>query len=248
MKNEENMEFEGMMFKQTKKHIYVLRKISKARAWALKRLEAVKRLKLPEDRMTKNIYASIISGVFIVYFYFGNVRYISADSIYDISLKHIRGILFLVSFIFIFFRCVFICIIEYKRYRKINQLKKTGPRQKSVTERFLWKYQKKCSLVLPKVIAFGIIYSYLEFKFHLNMANEVCILAALGLLNILSQVILDYRIKEGYFGLNYDEAKQLLYFVKSKSDKNNKDKYSGLPAYAETAESNYAIKGEIEYP
>lgn len=136
---------------------------------------------------------------------------------------------------------------------KIYRINKQEKKQKesSVIDDLLYKKRKKYKHAIKLVFVTALIYCITNIIFNNNIRIEVIIfLDIFAVLIIISQLLINYRIKKGYFGTNYTEAKEVLYFLKVNNNKNNKTGKKILNEIYNTnkiPQSTLAEKGNLQY-
>lgn len=94
----------------------------------------------------------------------------------------------------------------------------------NILEKFLKAQLKKNTLALITVFICLIMYSCLYFMSNMNL--EYVILIILNILPwmlILYRVLFTYRVKNQFYGTNYDEARELLCFIKDSRDNDSQN-------------------------
>lgn len=151
-------------------------------------------------------------------------------------------------------------IIQYKQYRgkkrflltfsnkdhmyvtfyTLDEINDTICKKKSVSEIYIIEKIRDYNYIMIMLFSVSFLY-YLLYFFKILNFNSVFILCLF--VNILTWIItiylylINYRNKLGYFGNNYDEAKELLYFIKLIKDDSDINK--GKKIFNEKYESIY---------
>ena len=84
------------------------------------------------------------------------------------------------------------------------------------------------------------------FYFFINVNIQYIVftfLTVLIWLVLINQMLLTYRNKKGYYGTNYDEAKEIIYFIK-KTSSDDINTSGGKKIFNEMEEQVSAIKGQ----
>lgn len=119
---------------------------------------------------------------------------------------------------------------------KQEQRGKKIKKQDSVIEELFIKKKKTYNHAIKLMFIAALLYCIINIIFDINIKNEVIILLDIVVvLMIISQLLISYRIKKGYFGTNYDEAKEILIYLIENNDKN--DKNSGKKIFNEIDEN-----------
>lgn len=151
-------------------------------------------------------------------------------------------------------------IIQYKQYRgkkhylltfhkesesyisfyTLDEINDEICKKKSVSEIYIIEKIRECNYIIILMFCVSFLY-YLLYFFKILNFNSVFILCLF--VNILTCIItiylylINYRNKLGYFGNNYDEAKELLYFIKMIKDDSDINK--GKKIFNENYETIY---------
>lgn len=139
--------------------------------------------------------------------------------------------------------------LKIKIPRKKNV--KKGKKYSIVEEMYNKKRRRYQYAVVFLSISAG-IYSCMGIFLNFNFQVEVLLLlfVLIGLIAILNSLV-SYRIKKGYYGTNYGESKEILYYLKT--DKNRNDKNSGkkifndIDAYNKASDQISEVNGEPQY-
>lgn len=119
---------------------------------------------------------------------------------------------------------LFICLFYSVNRKVINKIlfgkndfkKEQQTFNVDILEKFLKKQLKKNTLALIAVFICLIIYSCLYFVSNMNLEHVILIiLNILPWMIMLHRVLVIYRVKNQFYGTNYDEAKELIYFIKN---------------------------------
>ena len=90
-----------------------------------------------------------------------------------------------------------------------------------IFEAFLDKQYKKNTIALIGILLFFVVYVVINVILNKEIKSFIPIfLAVMSVVITLNQSFTAYRVKKQYFGTCYDEAKEILYFVKESKDKN----------------------------
>lgn len=93
-----------------------------------------------------------------------------------------------------------------------------------ILEKFLKTQLKKNTLALITDFICLIIYSCLYFVSNMNLEHAILIiLNILPWMIILYRVLVIYRVKNQFYGTNYDEAKELICFIKKSRDNDSQN-------------------------
>lgn len=98
----------------------------------------------------------------------------------------------------------------------------------------MYKIMSSLIFILPLSMYIYRLQDYLASnKFNNEIIKKLFIfwITFLLVLTYLYRVILKYRIKRGYFGANYQEAKEILYYIKNSNDNN---RHNGKKIFDET--------------
>lgn len=124
-------------------------------------------------------------------------------------------------------------------------------KENSIVEEVLYKKKKQYYNALCAIVFSANVYCYGDIFFHINAKTEILLFlyVIMGFI-IVSGLLVSYRIKKGYYGTNYEEGKELLFYLIKNSDKNNKD--SGKKIFNKPADNKEnvnlpAMEGELQY-
>lgn len=94
-------------------------------------------------------------------------------------------------------------------------------------------YNRALSAILLCILIYCI--KNILFNTEINMAFLIFLYVLVGLI-MISRILISYRISKGYYGTNYEESKEILYYLLEDKDKN--DKNSGKKIFNEIEERN----------
>lgn len=78
--------------------------------------------------------------------------------------------------------------------------------------------------------------NYFLFFNEINIQDIIFLVLNVQIwLVLVNQILLNYRNKKGYYGTNYDEAKEIIYFIK-KSSSDDINKFGGKKILNEVEE------------
>lgn len=128
-------------------------------------------------------------------------------------------------------------IHNYKKKNIENNLRKNRKAMKNicVLDDFIEKKLEKNSKIMKFLLFFMVLYFIYESYFNKNLVKlRFGILVGLACLLVLYNILIIYRYEKGYYGTNYEEAKELLYYIKK--TKNNHNDSNGKKIFNETAD------------
>lgn len=150
--------------------------------------------------------------------------------------------------IIILSRILEIVLEEKENVEKESYLSK---KQRSIVEEIYYKNIEKYNRASIIIYMSIIIYYCINIFFSNNIKIEVVILLyVFWALTLILRFLIGYRVKRGYYGTNYGESKEILYYLAENRDKN--DKNSGKKIFNEidvpdNAGAKIPAKGELQY-
>ena len=115
----------------------------------------------------------------------------------------------------------------------------------SIIDELYTKKKRKINYAL--IVGFiGIVFYYCaNIIFNTDIKIEIIIfLYGSFILVLISKVLVSYRIKKGYYGMNFDECKELMLYLMNDIDKNDIDK--GKRIFNETDDCSNVKERETE--
>ena len=104
---------------------------------------------------------------------------------------------------------------------KNKKSSKISKKQNNVMNYFYKEKKKQIRKSLTIIMVSIVFYFCIHTIFNIEMKIGIILfLYAYALMALIAQLLLNYRIENGYYGTNYEEAKELLYYIKN--NKNNK--------------------------
>ena len=116
----------------------------------------------------------------------------------------------------------------------VNQKRKDKriKEQDSIIEELLNKKKKTYNNAIKLIFIAALIYCIINIIFDRNIKMEIIMfLYIFVVLIIISQLLIRYRIKKGYFGTNYEEAREIFIYLMENNNKG--DKNSGKKIFNE---------------
>lgn len=115
--------------------------------------------------------------------------------------------------------------------------------QYSIVEELYNKKTKQYNYAVIPLLFGAILYCFIDIFFDMNTNMELMIFLDIFICFVLiSRGLIVYRIKHGYYGTNYEEAKELLYYLIQDND--NNDKNIGKKLFTEI--DNYNVEKSVE--
>lgn len=116
-----------------------------------------------------------------------------------------------------------------------KQKKEDKKSYNSVSDILIGKKSKKNDNVMKLMFVFVMINCFFSF-INVNIRDIVYLVLTVQIwLVLINQILLNYRNKKGYYGTNYDEAKEIIYFIK-KSSNDDINKFGGKKILNEVEE------------
>lgn len=134
----------------------------------------------------------------------------------------------------------------------VNKLISSNKKPKSIVDEIYNKKQKQFDYALLSLGWGMLFYCIINKAFHTDIKIEIIIFLGglIGLIIIL-RILVSYRIEKGYYGMNYEECKELIHYLMENKDKDDIDK--GKKIFNEIEECNgvgqevIAGVGELQY-
>lgn len=132
-------------------------------------------------------------------------------------------------------RIPFICL------KQISE--RSTQKHDSFSENYIETKLKKCRKAIWSIIVFSILYNYLKYFNYVNIEDNTFIFLLIMLWLVTGcYMLFNYRYVKGYYGMNYTEAKDLIYFIKQLKNNNNNTK--GKKIFNENKEK-VSMAGEV---
>ena len=107
-----------------------------------------------------------------------------------------------------------------KKYLKKN----SSCEQNSIVNELLEKKNKQYFCATRLILLYILFYSSIGYAINIEINTiEIIFLFIIVVFIFSNQWLVNYRINKGYYGTNYEEAKELLYYLIENNDKNNKN-------------------------
>lgn len=128
----------------------------------------------------------------------------------------------------------------------------SNDKQNSIIDEIYNKKRKQSKLVLISVTVGIMIYCCKNLFFYNDIQTEVLFfLDVLLIFLLMSRFLISYRIERGYYGMNYEECKELIYYLMDDNDKNDKNKgkkiFNEIDDYNKVEEKNTEVDGKLLY-
>lgn len=132
-----------------------------------------------------------------------------------------------------------------------DDVSNTNKEKYSIVEEIYNKKKKQYVYAIVILAISASIYCCMDIFFNFDFHFEILLFfyALIGLIAILN-VLVSYRIKKGYYGTNYEESKEILYYMTEDKDKNNinpgKRIFNDIDVYNKVREQ-IPEDGELQY-
>jgi len=141
---------------------------------------------------------------------------------------------------------------RYLQYLLYDENKEKSTIDKSIVDEIYNKKKQQIDWALLPAIIITHLYCAISVIYYPDIKIEILIIldVLIGLI-IMSKLLLFYRIKKGYYGMNYEECKELIYYLMNDKDKNDinrgKKIFNEIEDYNKVGQEVTAVVGELQY-
>lgn len=124
--------------------------------------------------------------------------------------------------------------------------------QKSTVDKIYDKKKKQFNKALLALFLGMLIYYFIHILFDAGIKIGVFIILGVSIVLIITlRLLVSYRVKKGYYGMNYEECKELIYFLMDNKDNNNIDNgkkiFNEIEDCYKAGQEATVVAGELQY-